>query len=151
MVEGPMGRKPRSNPVTYVKACDELRALFANEALARARGYGPSTFSFNVAGGRCEACEGAGHVLIEMVFLANVFVPCEVCGGSRFKREVLDVKLQGANIAKALEWTVDQAIQRLHRDPRLARSLWYLHQGGLGYLRLAAPATAPSGGGARPV
>src|SRR5467141_3225077 len=105
--QAPIGRTPRSNPVTYVKAFDDLRALFANEALARARGYEPSTFSFNVAGGRCEACEGAGHVLIEMVFLANVFVPCEVCGGSRFKREVLDVRLQGASIAQALEWTVD--------------------------------------------
>ncbi len=122
--QAPIGRTPRSNPVTYVKAFDELRALFANEALARARGYGPSTFSFNVAGGRCEACEGAGHVLIEMVFLANVFVPCEVCGGSRFKREVLDVKLQGA-------------------------ALWYLQQVGLGYLRLGQPATTLSGGEAQ--
>jgi len=147
--QAPIGRTPRSNPVTYVKAFDELRALFANEALARARGYGPSTFSFNVAGGRCEACEGAGHVLIEMVFLANVFVPCEVCGGSRFKREVLDVKLQGASIAKALEWTVDQAIQRLHRHPRIARALWYLQQVGLGYLRLGQPATTLSGGEAQ--
>ena len=146
----PIGRTPRSNPVTYVKAFDELRALFANEALARARGYAPSTFSFNVAGGgRCEACEGAGHVLIEMVFLANVFVPCEVCGGSRFKREVLDVKLQGASIAQALEWTVDQAIQRLHRHPRLARCLWHLQQVGLGYLRLGQPATTLSGGEAQ--
>src|SRR5437870_3420473 len=145
----PIGRTPRSNPVTYVKAFDELRALFANEALARARGYAPSTFSFNVAGGRCEACEGAGHVLIEMVFLANVFVPCEVCGGARFKRDVLDVKLQGFSIAQALEWTVDQAIQRLHRHPRLARSLWYLQQVGLGYLRLGQPATTLSGGEAQ--
>src|SRR6267143_1758821 len=145
----PIGRTPRSNPVTYVKAFDELRALFANEALARARGYTPSTVSFNVAGGRCEACEGAGHVLIEMVFLANVFVPCEVCGGSRFKREVLDVKVQGASIAQALEWTVDQAIQRLHRHPRLARCLWYLQQVGLGYLRLGQPATTLSGGEAQ--
>src|SRR5258705_330280 len=104
--QAPIGRTPRSNPVTYVKAFDELRALFANEALARARGYEPSTFSFNVAGGRCEACEGAGHVRIEMVFLANVFAPCEVCGGSRFKREVLGVKLQAANVAKAVERTV---------------------------------------------
>ncbi len=147
--QAPIGRTPRSNPVTYIKAFDELRALFANEALARGRGYAPSTFSFNVAGGRCEACEGAGHVLIEMVFLANVFVPCEVCGGSRFKREVLDVKVQGANIAQALEWTVDQAIQRLHRHPRLARSLWYLQQVGLGYLRLGQPATTLSGGEAQ--
>src|SRR5467141_172859 len=147
--QAPIGRTPRSNPVTYVKAFDELRALFANEALARARGYAPSTFSFNVAGGRCEACEGAGHVLVEMVFLANVFVPCEVCGGLRFKREVLDVKLQGASIAQALEWTVDQAIQRLHRHPRLARALWYLQQVGLGYLRLGQPATTLSGGEAQ--
>ena len=147
--QAPIGRTPRSNPVTYVKAFDELRALFANEPLARARSYAPSTFSFNVEGGRCEACEGAGHVLIEMVFLANVFVPCEVCGGTRFKREVLDVKLQGANIAQALEWTVDQAIQRLHRQPRLARCLWYLQQVGLGYLRLGQPATTLSGGEAQ--
>jgi excinuclease ABC subunit A len=147
--QAPIGRTPRSNPVTYVKAFDELRALFANAPLARARGYEPSTFSFNVAGGRCEACEGAGHVLIEMVFLANVFVPCEVCGGSRFKREVLDVKLQGANIAQALQWTVDQAIQRLHRHHRLARCLWYLQQVGLGYLRLGQPGTTLSGGEAQ--
>ena len=147
--QAPIGRTPRSNPVTYVKAFDELRALFANEALARARGYTPSTFSFNVAGGRCEACEGAGHVLIEMVFLANVFVPCDQCGGKRFKREILDVKVQGANIAQALEWTVDQAMQRLHRHPRLARSLWYLQQVGLGYLRLGQPATTLSGGEAQ--
>jgi excinuclease ABC subunit A len=147
--QAPIGRTPRSNPVTYVKAFDELRALYANEALARARGYTPSTFSFNVAGGRCEACEGAGHVLIEMVFLANVFVPCEVCGGSRFKREILDVKLQGASIARALEWTVDEAIKRLHRQTRLARCLWYLQQVGLGYLRLGQPATTLSGGEAQ--
>jgi excinuclease ABC subunit A len=147
--QAPIGRTPRSNPITYVKAFDELRALFANEGLARARGYGPSTFSFNVAGGRCEACEGAGHVLIEMVFLANVFVPCDACGGKRFKREVLDVKFQGATIAQALEWTVDEAIQRLHRHPRLARALWYLQQVGLGYLRLGQPATTLSGGEAQ--
>ncbi|MFN2571881.1 MAG: excinuclease ABC subunit UvrA [Gemmatimonadales bacterium] len=147
--QAPIGRTPRSNPVTYVKAFDELRALFANETLARARGYTPSTFSFNVAGGRCEACEGAGHVLIEMVFLANVFVPCEACGGSRFKREVLDVKFQGANIAQALEWTVDQAIQKLHRHARLARTLWHLQQVGLGYLQLGQPATTLSGGEAQ--
>ncbi|HEV2669927.1 MAG TPA: excinuclease ABC subunit UvrA [Gemmatimonadales bacterium] len=149
--QAPIGRTPRSNPVTYVKAFDELRALFANEALARARGYAPSTFSFNVAGGRCEACEGAGHVIIEMVFLANVFVPCEMCGGTRFKREVLDVKLQGGgvNIAQVLDWTVDQAIQKLHRHPRLARCLWYLQQVGLGYLRLGQSATTLSGGEAQ--
>src|SRR5881396_3671761 len=120
--QAPIGRTPRSNPITYIKAFDELRALFAAEPLARARAYTPSTFSFNVAGGRCDACEGAGHVLVEMVFLANVFVPCEVCAGKRFKKEVLDVKLGGSSIHDVLEWTVDQALRRFHRQPRLARA-----------------------------
>jgi excinuclease ABC subunit A len=145
----PIGRTPRSNPITYVKAFDELRELFAAEPLARARGWAPSTFSFNVPGGRCETCEGAGYVLVEMVFLANVFVPCEICGGTRFKREVLDVKVQGASIHDVLNWTVDQALQRLHRQPRLARALWHLQQVGLGYLRLGQPATTLSGGEAQ--
>src|SRR6266850_2006663 len=147
--QAPIGRTPRSNPITYIKAFDELRALFAAEPLARARAYTPSTFSFNVAGGRCDACEGAGHVLVEMVFLANVFVPCEVCGGKRFKKEVLDVKLGGSSIHDVLEWTVDQALQRFHRQPRLARALWHLQQVGLGYLRLGQPATTLSGGEAQ--
>ncbi len=151
----PIGRTPRSNPVTYVKAFDELRALFAAEPLARARGYTPSMFSFNMAGGRCEACEGAGHVQVEMVFLANVFVPCDVCSGTRFKREVLDVKLSGGRegggspIHDVLTWTVDQALTRLRRRPRLARALWHLQQVGLGYLRLGQPATTLSGGEAQ--
>src|SRR5438552_8851779 len=147
----PIGRTPRSNPVTYVKAFDDLRALFAAEPLARSRRYTPTTFSFNVAGGRCEACEGAGHVQVEMVFLANVFVPCEMCGGTRFKRDVLDVKLAGtrSSIHDVLNWTVDQAVARLHRRPRLIRSLWQLQQVGLGYLRLGQPATTLSGGEAQ--
>src|SRR6266566_3227749 len=147
--QAPIGRTPRSNPVTYMKAFDELRALFVAEPLARARGYAPSTFSFNVAGGRCEACQGAGHVLIEMVFLANVLVPCEVCQGKRFKKEVLEVKLQGCSIDQVLDWTVDEALRRLHRRPRLARALWHLQQVGLGYLRLGQPATTLSGGEAQ--
>jgi excinuclease ABC subunit A len=147
--QAPIGRTPRSNPVTYIKGFDDLRALFAAEPLARARGFTPSTFSFNVPGGRCEACEGAGHVLIEMVFLANVFVPCEVCGGKRFKQEVLEVKLGGSSIHEVLEWTVDQALARFHRQPRLARALWHLQQVGLGYLRLGQPATTLSGGEAQ--
>jgi excinuclease ABC subunit A len=145
----PIGRTPRSNPVTYVKAFDELRTLFAAEPLARARGYTPSTFSFNVPGGRCEGCEGAGHVLVEMVFLANVFVPCELCGGTRFKREVQDVKLGDSSIDAALNWTVDQAVARLRRHPRLVRNLLFLQQVGLGYLRLGQPATTLSGGEAQ--
>src|SRR5712692_7115859 len=147
--QSPVGRTPRSNPVTYVKAFDDLRTLFASLPLARERRYTPSTFSFNVAGGRCEACEGAGHVLIEMVFLANVFVPCEHCGGRRFKPAVLDVLLEGRSISDVLQWTVDEAIRRLHRHPRLTRALWYLQQVGLGYLRLGQPATTLSGGEAQ--
>jgi excinuclease ABC subunit A len=145
----PIGRTPRSNPVTYVKAFDEIRALFAAEPLARARRYTASTFSFNMAGGRCETCEGAGHVLIDMVFLANVFVPCETCGGKRFKREVLDVKVGGSSIDDVLSWTVDHALERLHRQARLARTLWHLQQVGLGYLQLGQPATTLSGGEAQ--
>src|ERR1043166_3789179 len=147
--QAPIGRTPRSNPITYIKAFDELRALFAAEPLARARRLPPSSFSFNVAGGRCEACEGAGHVLIEMVFLANVFVPCDVCGGKRFKKEILEVKVGGRSIHDVLEWTVDQALTRFHRQPRLARALWHLQQVGLGYLRLGQPATTLSGGEAQ--
>ena len=149
--QAPIGRTPRSNPITYIKAFDELRALFAAEPLARARGYTPSTFSFNVAGGRCDGCEGAGHVLVEMVFLANVFVPCDVCAGRRFKKEVLEVKVGGSSIHEVLEWTVDQALQRFHRQPRLARALWHLQQVGLGYLRLGQAATTLSGGEAQRV
>src|SRR5881628_3300348 len=147
--QAPIGRTPRSNPITYIKAFDELRELFAAEPLARARGYTPSTFSFNVAGGRCDGCEGAGHVLVEMMFLANVFVPCEVCAGQRFKRDVLEVKLGGSSIHDVLGWTVDQALRRFHRQPRLARALWHLQQVGLGYLRLGQPATTLSGGEAQ--
>jgi excinuclease ABC subunit A len=147
--QSPIGRTPRSNPITYVKAFDELRQLFAALPRARERRFTPSTFSFNVPGGRCEACEGAGHVLVEMVFLANVFVPCEICGGKRFKREVLEVKLDGQSIHDVLEWTVDQALRRFHKQPRLARALWQLQQVGLGYLRLGQPATTLSGGEAQ--
>ena len=147
--QSPIGRTPRSNPVTYVKAFDELRAQFAAQPRARERRYSPSTFSFNMPGGRCDACEGAGAVLVEMVFLANVFVPCEACGGRRFKPDVLEVKLDGRSIADVLEWTVDEALRRFHTQPRLARALWQLQQVGLGYLQLGQPATTLSGGEAQ--
>ncbi|MGH7644873.1 MAG: excinuclease ABC subunit UvrA [Gemmatimonadales bacterium] len=147
--QAPIGRTPRSNPVTYIKAFDELRAMFAAQPLARERRYRPHTFSFNVAGGRCDACEGAGHVVVDMVFLANVFVPCEICGGRRFRREVRDVKLHGRSIDQVLELTVDQALREFPRHPRLARALWHLQQVGLGYLRLGQPATTLSGGEAQ--
>src|SRR5256885_2189621 len=145
----PSARRPRPTRVPTIRASAGRGGLSPAEPLARARRFTPSTFSFNVAGGRCEACEGAGHVLVEMVFLANVFVPCEVCAGKRFKRDVLEVKVQGSTIHDVLEWTVDQALQRLHRQPRLARALWHLQQVGLGYLRLGQPATTLSGGEAQ--
>jgi excinuclease ABC subunit A len=147
--QSPIGRTPRSNPITYVKGFDEIRALFARQPLARARRYSPSTFSFNVSGGRCEACEGAGAVLVEMVFLANVFIPCEHCEGARFRREVLDIRVGGASIRDVLSWTVDQALERLRMEGRLAKALWHLQQVGLGYLRLGQPATTLSGGEAQ--
>jgi len=148
--QSPIGRTPRSNPVTYIRAFDEIRTLFADQPLARARGYDAGTFSFNAAdGGRCRACEGAGHVQVEMVFLADVFVPCEACDGTRFEREVLDVRIKGLSIADALQLTVEEAIARFRHQPRLGRALWHLQQVGLGYLRLGQPATTLSGGEAQ--
>ena len=144
--QAPIGRTPRSNPVTYIKAWDEVRKVFASQPLAKERGYGPGHFSFNVAGGRCDACRGAGHVEVEMVFLADVFVPCDACGGSRYKRELLDVKVRGKNVSEVLELTVDEAIRFFIRERKLGRALWHLQQVGLGYLRLGQPATTLSGG-----
>ena len=147
--QSPIGRSPRSNPVTYVKAFDEIRELFAAQPLARSRGYTAATFSFNLEGGRCETCEGAGHVQVEMVFLADVFVPCESCGSTRYKREVLDVRINGFSVHQVLQWTVDDAILRFRHQPRLGAALWQLQQVGLGYLRLGQPATTLSGGEAQ--
>ena len=146
----PIGRTPRSNPVTYIKAFDEIRELFAAAPLARSRRYTPATFSFNVAGGgRCDVCEGAGHVQVEMVFLADVFVPCEACGATRYRRDVLDVRLAGHSIADVLQFTVDEALRRFRHQERLGRALWHLAEVGLGYLRLGQPATTLSGGEAQ--
>jgi excinuclease ABC subunit A len=148
--QSPIGRTPRSNPVTYVKAFDEVRELFAAQPLARTRRYSPATFSFNVAGGgRCQVCDGAGHVQVEMVFLADVFVPCEACGGTRFRRDVLDVRIHRCSIADVLQFTVDEAIRRFRHQERLGRALWHLTEVGLGYLRLGQPATTLSGGEAQ--
>jgi excinuclease ABC subunit A len=147
--QSPIGRSPRSNPVTFIKAFDEIRELFAAQPLARERGYCAATFSFNLPGGRCDACEGAGHVQVEMVFLADVFVPCEVCAATRYRREVLDVHIQGHSIHDVLQWTVDEAITRFRHQPKLGTALWQLQQVGLGYLRLGQPATTLSGGEAQ--
>src|SRR4029079_7232850 len=147
--QSPIGRSPRSNPITYIKAFDEIRELFAAQPLARERKYSAATFSFNLPGGRCDGCEVAGHVQVEMVFLADVFVPCEVCGGTRYRRDVLDVRIQGHSIHDVLQWTVDEAITRFRHQPRLGTALWQLQQVALGYLRLGQPATTLSGGEAQ--
>jgi excinuclease ABC subunit A len=149
--QSPIGRSPRSNPVTYVKAYDEIRRIFAATPLARERGYTAGTFSFNTAGGRCEACEGAGYLEVEMVFMADVFVPCDACGGKRFRPEVLEVAVRGKHIHQVLELTVDEAIRFFPREEKLGQSLWQLQQVGLGYLRLGQPATTLSGGEAQRV
>ena len=147
--QSPIGKSPRSNPVTYVKAFDEIRCIFADTPLARQRKYTAGTFSFNVEGGRCPGCEGAGALEVEMVFMADVFVPCEECGGKRYKPEVLDVTVRGKNIHDVLNLTVDQAIRFFPREEKLGQALWQLQQVGLGYLRLGQPATTLSGGEAQ--
>jgi excinuclease ABC subunit A len=147
--QSPIGKSPRSNPVTYVKAFDEIRRIFASLPTARQRGYTAGTFSFNVAGGRCETCEGAGYLEVEMVFMADVFVPCDDCGGKRFKSDVLDVKYFGKSITDVLELTVDEAIRFFPYEEKLGQALWQLQQVGLGYLRLGQPATTLSGGEAQ--
>jgi excinuclease ABC subunit A len=147
--QSPIGRSPRSNPVTYVKAYDEIRKLFSTVPAARANGFGPGHFSFNVAGGRCEHCEGAGALEVEMVFMADVYVPCDACGGKRFKPEILEVRFKGKNIADVLELTVDESIRFFPKEDKLAQALWHVQQVGLGYLRLGQPATTLSGGEAQ--
>jgi excinuclease ABC subunit A len=147
--QSPIGKSPRSNPVTYIKAFDQIRSIFADAPVARQRKYTPSTFSFNVEGGRCDECEGAGSIEVEMVFMADIHVPCDACGGKRFKPEVLDVKVNGKSIADVLELTVDQAIRFFPREEKLGQALWQLQQVGLGYLRLGQPATTLSGGEAQ--
>jgi excinuclease ABC subunit A len=147
--QSPIGKSPRSNPVTYVKAFDEIRRIFADAPLSRERRYTAGTFSFNVAGGRCETCEGAGYIQVEMVFMADVYVPCDECGGKRFKPAVLDVRVNGRNVHEVLELTIDEAIRFFPREEKLGQALWQLQQVGLGYLRLGQPATTLSGGEAQ--
>ncbi|HEY4216203.1 MAG TPA: excinuclease ABC subunit UvrA [Gemmatimonadaceae bacterium] len=144
--QSPIGKSPRSNPVTYVKAFDEIRRIFADTPLSRERRYTAGTFSFNVAGGRCETCEGAGYLEVEMVFMADVFVPCDDCAGKRFKPAVLDVRVNGKNVYEVLDLTIDEAIRFFPREEKLGQALWQLQQVGLGYLRLGQPATTLSGG-----
>ena len=147
--QSPIGRTPRSNPVTYLKAYGVIRRIFSEQPEAQRRDLSPGDFSFNVAGGRCEACEGAGHVAVEMLFLADVYVPCDMCGGRRFKREILDIRYRGLNIHEVLGLTVDEALQFFIREDKLGEIFWQLQRVGLGYLRLGQPATTLSGGEAQ--
>ncbi len=147
--QSPIGRTPRSNPVTYVKAFDSIRAVFAGTFEARKRGYRPGRFSFNVRGGRCEACKGEGFIVVEMHFLADLYVRCEECRGRRFGRETLEIKYRGKNIADVLEMTVDEAILFFEERPEVGQALWHLQEVGLGYLMLGQPATTLSGGEAQ--
>ena len=135
--------------MTYIKAWDEVRKLFASQPLARERRYSAGAFSFNVKGGRCEACKGAGSVEIEMIFMADVYVECDVCRGTRYRSEMLDVRFKGRNVAQVLDITVDEAIRFFIRQDRLGRILWQLQQVGLGYLKLGQPAPTLSGGEAQ--
>ncbi|MGQ9834491.1 MAG: excinuclease ABC subunit UvrA [Thermoanaerobaculaceae bacterium] len=147
--QAPIGRTPRSNPATYTKVFDPIRELFALTPEARARGYKPGRFSFNVRGGRCEACAGEGQIKIEMHFLPDVYVTCEVCKGKRFSRETLEVHYKGLSIAEVLELTVEQARELFSAHPKITRILDTLIAVGLGYLRLGQPATTLSGGEAQ--
>jgi excinuclease ABC subunit A len=147
--QSPIGRTPRSNPVTYIGGWDEVRRIFSAQPLSRQRGYEARHFSFNVPGGRCEACKGAGRVEVEMVFMADVYVPCDECSGTRFRTEVREVEIGGKSVADVLDLTVDEAIRFFFREKRLGETLWHLQQVGLGYLRLGQAATTLSGGEAQ--
>ncbi|CAM3816622.1 excinuclease ABC subunit UvrA [Sphingobacterium prati] len=147
--QNPIGRSSRSNPVTYVKAWDEIRALYANQAAAKAAGLKPAAFSFNVEGGRCDVCQGEGEVKIEMQFMADIVLPCEACGGKRFKQFVLDVQYKGKSVADVLELSVDEAIVFFGDQPKILAKLQPLQDVGLGYVKLGQSSSTLSGGEAQ--
>ena len=147
--QSPIGRTPRSNPATYTGVFNDIRDLFAKTADAKARGYGPSRFSFNVKGGRCEACAGDGLLKIEMHFLPDVYVPCDVCKGKRYNKETLEVRYKGKNIYEVLDMTVDEACEFFSNVPKIARRLETMREVGLGYVKLGQSSTTLSGGEAQ--
>ncbi|MEN2448505.1 excinuclease ABC subunit UvrA, partial [Bacillus sp. JR_15] len=149
--QSPIGRTPRSNPATYTGVFDDVRDVFAQTNEAKVRGYKKGRFSFNVKGGRCEACRGDGIIKIEMHFLPDVYVPCEVCHGKRYNRETLEVTYKGKNIADVLEMTVEDALQFFENIPKIKRKLQTIFDVGLGYITLGQPATTLSGGEAQRV
>ncbi|MBR6391009.1 MAG: ATP-binding cassette domain-containing protein, partial [Lachnospiraceae bacterium] len=149
--QSPIGRTPRSNPATYTGVFDQIRDLFASTADAKARGYTKGRFSFNVKGGRCEACAGDGIIKIEMHFLPDVYVPCEVCNGHRYNRETLEVKYRDKNIYEVLDMTVEEALAFFEHIPSIRNKIQTLYDVGLGYIRLGQPSTELSGGEAQRV
>lgn len=149
--QSPIGRTPRSNPATYTGVFNDIRDLFAETPDAKIRGYKSNRFSFNVKGGRCEACQGDGIVKIEMHFLADIYVPCDVCGGQRYNRETLEVKFKGKSIFEVLEMTVDEGLEFFKQQPKIYRKLKTLSDVGLGYIKIGQPATTLSGGEAQRV
>ncbi|MFU8890561.1 MAG: excinuclease ABC subunit UvrA [Anaerosomatales bacterium] len=149
--QSPIGRTPRSNPATYTGLWDDVRSLFASTPESKARGYAPGRFSFNVKGGRCEACKGDGQIKIEMHFLPDIYVPCEVCKGARYNRETLQVTYKGKTVSDVLDMTVEEALHFFENIPPIKRKLQTLYDVGLGYLRLGQPATTLSGGEAQRV
>ncbi|HEX9457731.1 MAG TPA: ATP-binding cassette domain-containing protein, partial [Thermoanaerobaculia bacterium] len=149
--QSPIGRTPRSNPATYTQLFTEIRNLMAQTPEARMRGYGPGRFSFNVKGGRCEACKGDGQIKIEMHFLPDIYVTCDVCGGKRYNRETLQVTYKGSSIAEILDMTVEQGLEMFRNIPRIANILRTLDEVGLGYIKLGQSSTTLSGGEAQRV
>ena len=149
--QSPIGRTPRSNPATYTGVFTDIRNIFAMTPEARVRGYKPGRFSFNVRGGRCESCRGDGIIRIEMQFLPDVYVPCEVCGGKRYNSQTLEVKYHGKNISDVLNMTVEEALEFFKDIPSIRRRLSTIADVGLGYIRLGQPATTLSGGEAQRV
>jgi len=144
--QSPLGRTPRSNPATYTRVFTDIRSLFVSLPEARIRGYKPGRFSFNVKGGRCEACGGNGYRTIEMNFLPDVFVPCEACRGKRYNRETLEVRFRGKSIADVLDMTINQAVEFFENQPTILGKIKVLQDVGLGYIKLGQPSSTLSGG-----